>query len=61
MTTYSNVKFCMQVFGQYENPTTQKIDPVMAAKNLILFLQKYSFQYIEIDYNDSVAFVNGVG
>lgn len=51
----------MQVFGQYENPTTQKIDPVMAAKNLILFLQKYSFQYIEIDYNDSVAFVNGVG
>jgi hypothetical protein len=61
MTTYKYVKYCMQVFGSYENPTTQKIDPVLAAKNLVLFLQKYLFQCIEIDYNDSFAFVNGVG
>lgn len=61
MTTYNNVKFCMQVFGPYENPTTQKIDAVVAARNLVLFLQRYSFECIEIDYNDSVAFVNGLG
>lgn len=61
MTTYNNVKFCMQVFGTYENPTTQKVDAVLAAKNLATFLTKYSFSCVEIDYNDSVAFVNGVG
>ena len=46
MKTYGSVKFCMQVFGPYEMPTTSGIDPVLAAKNLARFLNKYSFKCI---------------
>jgi chitinase len=42
-------------------PTTAGYDPMQVAINLALFVTNYNLDGVDIDYQDSIAFSNGIG
>lgn len=45
----------VSAFGDSDYPTTEKVDPVVCARNLATFVSNNLFDGVDIDWEDSKA------
>lgn len=53
-------KVLVRAFGNAESPTSGKLDPNTCARSLALFVKSNGLDGVDVNYQDNIAFNNGV-
>ena len=51
----------ISAFAESEYPTTDEVDPILCATKLALFVKEKELDGVDVNYEDSKAFDDGVG
>jgi hypothetical protein len=57
----NGIKLMVSAFGSTQTPTSSGFDPVLCARQLAYFVGNYSFDGVDIDWEDTAAFNAGTG